>query len=173
LRAATLRADAAERGATETRQAASREISSVRRAADERVASATEVAREAQMLATILAAADLQRFDLVYATNGRRAAQVLWSRSQGLSFSAARLAGPPRGRSYQLWLLTPETAASVGTLQVGTDGRTSATFAPPDRLPRPIVGASVTIEPGAGDSREPKGSVYLRMPPPSAPVASP
>jgi hypothetical protein len=173
LRVATLRADAAERGVAETRQAATREISSARRAADERVASATEVAREAQMLATILAAADLQRFDLVYATNGRRAAQVLWSRSQGVSFSAARLAGPPRGRSYQLWLLTPETATSVGTLQVGTDGRTVATFAPPDRLPRPIIGASVTIEPAAGDSRQPKGSVYLRVPAPSAPVASP
>ena len=173
LRTATLRADAAERGAAETRQAASQEISSARRAADERVASATEVAREAQMLATILAAADLQRFDLVYATNGRRAAQVLWSRSQGVSFSAARLAGPPRGRSYQLWLMTPETATSVGTLQVGADGRAFSTFAPPERLPRPIIGASVTIEPGTGDSREPRGSVYLRMSPPAAPVASP
>jgi hypothetical protein len=173
LLAATERADAAERGVAESRQAATRQISSARRAADERVASATEVAREAQMLATILAAADLQRFDLVYATNGRRAAQVLWSRSQGVSFSAARLAGPPRGRSYQLWLVTPETATSVGTLQVGTDGRTVATFAPPDQLPRPIIGASVTIEPGAGDSRQPKGSVYLRVPAPSAPVASP
>jgi len=90
-----------------------------------------------------------------------------------VSFSAARLAGPPHGRSYQLWLLTPETATSVGRLQVGTDGRTVATFAPPDRLPRPIIGVSVTIEPGAGDSLEPKGSVYLRVPAPSAPVASP
>ena len=161
FRDAAARAQAAERGVAQARTEAGREMSAVRQQANARVASAEEAARSAQTLGSILAASDLRRFDLVEGAAGRRAAQVLWSRSEGVAFSGPRLAAPPPGQTYQLWLLTPATATSAGLLQVGPNGRTAVTFAPPPALPRPIVGASLTIEPLSG-SPSPAGPVYLR-----------
>ena len=141
------RAQAAERNAADARIAAGRELKAVRQHADERVASAEDSARRAQALGAILSASDLRRFDLIEGAAGSRAAQVLWSRSEGVAFSGPRLAAPPPGRIYQLWLTTPVTATSAGLVSVDSNGRANMTFAPPPVLPRPIVGASLTIEP--------------------------
>jgi len=138
-------------------------MNAVRQQAHQRVASAEEAARGAQALGSILAASDLRRFDMMAGAGARRAAQVLWSRAEGVAFSGPRLAPPPPGRTYQLWLWTSATATSAGLLSVGPNGRTNVTFAPPPVLPRPIVGASLTIEPLAG-SPHPTGTVYLRSP---------
>ncbi len=155
------RAQAAERNAADARIAAGRELKAVRQHADERVASAEDSARRAQALGAILSASDLRRFDLIEGAAGSRAAQVLWSRSEGVAFSGPRLAAPPPGRIYQLWLTTPVTATSAGLVSVDSNGRANMTFAPPPVLPRPIVGASLTIEPIGGSTR-PIGTVYLR-----------
>ena len=114
LQAATSRAEAAERGASETRQRAEKQFEAVRKASDEQLQAAQQTARSAQSLATLLAAPDLHRFDLA-ADDARVAAQVLWSRSQGIAFSASRLPAPPAGQGYQLWLLTPTRTTSVGS----------------------------------------------------------
>jgi hypothetical protein len=166
------RAQAAERSVAHARAEAGREMLAVRQQANERVASAEDAARGAQALGTILAASDLRRFDMVDATaEGRRAAQVLWSRAEGVAFSGPRLAAAPPGRAYQLWLLTPGIATSAGLVPVASNGRASVTFPPPTVLPRPVIGASLTIEPLAG-SPHPTGSVYLRSftPAPSTPA---
>ena len=92
------RAQAAERNAADARIAAGRELKAVRQHADERVASAEDSARRAQALGAILSASDLRRFDLIEGAAGSRAAQVLWSRSEGVAFSGPRLAAPPPGR---------------------------------------------------------------------------
>lgn len=167
LQEVTVRAKAAEQNAADARTEAGREISAVRQQSDWRVASAEEAARGAQALGAILAASDLQRFGMVEGASDRRAALVLWSRAEGVAFSAPRLAAPPPGQTYQLWLLTPSTATSAGIVPVGPDGRANVTFEPPAALPRPIFGVSLTLEPSGG-SPQPTGKIYLRSPTPRA-----
>jgi hypothetical protein len=126
------------------------------------VQAAQQTARAAQALATLLAAPDLYRFDLE-ADSPRVAAQVLWSRSQGVAFSASRLPAPPPGQTYQLWLLTPTRTTSVGLITPDANGRASAIFDPIAHLPRPIVRAVMTVEPAAG-AAQPTGNPYLASP---------
>lgn len=162
LQVATSRAEAAERGASETRQHAERQLEAVRKASDAQVQAAQQTARSAQALATLLAAPDLHRFDL-QADDRRIAAQVLWSRSQGVAFSASRLPAPPPGQAYQLWLLTPTRTTSVGLITPDANGRASEIFDPIANLPRPIVRAVMTLEPSAG-ATQPTGNPYLASP---------
>jgi hypothetical protein len=171
LQAATSRAEAAERGADQTRIRAEQQLEAVRRASDERLQAAQQTAQSAQALAVLLAAPDLHRFDLA-GVERRVAAQVLWSRSQGLAFSASQLPAPPAGRAYQLWLLTPSSTTSVGMITPDANGRASALFDPIANLPRPIVRALMTIESASG-SRQPTGTPYLASPTPEAPVPTP
>jgi Anti-sigma-K factor rskA len=158
LREATERAAAAERGAEATRQRAARDIAVAQQAADARLVEAQQAARSAQMLALIASAADLLRFDLV----GRQgqSAQVLWSRTQGVSVNARGLAAPPPGKTYQVWLISPGRATSAGMLQVDGTGRARAIFDSPAGLPRPVGRAAITVEP-AGGSPEPTGPAVL------------
>jgi hypothetical protein len=162
LRAAASRAEAAERGATATRQQAEKQLEAVRKESGAQVQAAQQTARSAQALATLLAAPDLYRFDLE-ADNPRVAAQVLWSRSQGVAFSATRLPAPPAGKAYQLWLLTPTRTTSVGVISPDANGRASALFEPIANLPRPIVRAVMTLEDAAG-AMSPTGEPYLASP---------
>jgi Anti-sigma-K factor rskA, C-terminal len=166
LQAASSRAEAAEQGATQTRQRAEERLEAVRKASDERLQLAQQTARSAQALATLLAAPDLYRFDL--ATDDTRvAAQVLWSRSQGIAFSASRLPAPPAGQAYQLWLLTPTRTTSVGLISPDANGRASALFDPIANLPRPIVRAMMTVEDAAG-ALQPTATPFLASPEPLA-----
>ena len=168
LRDAAVRAEAAERTARDARDGAARDIAAAQQAADVRLQAAQQAVRSAQIVSAVAAAADLRRFDLV-AREGGSAAQVLWSRSQGIAVSASNLPPAPEGRAYQLWLLTPDRATSVGLLPVEPSGRTSAVFDPPARLPRPIVRAMITVEP-AGGSEAPTGPPALAQVPPAAPA---
>ena len=119
---------------------------------------AQQAARSAQMLALIASAADLWRVELT----GRQgqAAQVLWSRTQGVAVNATGLALPPPGKVYQVWLITPGRATSAGVLAVERTGRASAIFEPPAGIPRPVVRAAITLEP-AGGSTAPTGPAVL------------
>jgi hypothetical protein len=171
VRVAAARAEAAERGVQQTRDAAAQQIAEVERAATARIASAQEAATAAQVTTRILAAPDLIRFDLAGGVPGRRAAaQVLWSRSEGVAIHGAGLQAAPAGQAYQLWLLTPATATSAGVFTPDATGRVASTFEPPASLPRPIVAARVTVEPAAGSSA-PAGRTALAVP--AGPGAAP
>ena len=145
LQDAAARAEAAERGATEARAQAQRELGAAQRAAETRLDAARQVAQSAQTLATITAAADLKRFDLAAKDPGVTA-QVLFSRSTGVALSASRLPAAPPGHTWQLWLVSPGHATSVGTLTADAD-RTNAVFEPPATLPRAVIRAMLTLEP--------------------------
>jgi hypothetical protein len=157
LQDAAARAEAAERGAAEARAQAQRELGAAQRASEARLDAARQVAQSAQTLATIAAATDLKRFDLAARDPGVTA-QVLFSRSTGVALTASRLPAAAPGRTWQLWLVSPGRATSVGTLTADAD-RTSAVFEPPANLPRAVIRAMLTLEPEGGSS-QPTGSAY-------------
>jgi exonuclease VII large subunit len=162
LRDAAARAEAAERGASEVRAQARQEFDARQKVADQRLEAAQEAARSAQTLASIAAASDLRRFELT-SRDRTVAAQALVSPAQGVAFSAPSLPAPPAGRAYQLWLIGPDRATSVGVIPAG--GRTSLTFATPSPLPRTLVRASITLEPASG-STSPTSPAFLISPVP-------
>jgi len=166
LHDAAARAEAAERGATEVRAQARQEIDALQKVADQRFEAAQQAARSAQTLAAIAAASDLRRFDLV-SRDRTVSAQALVSPLQGIAFSAPNLPAPPAGRAYQLWLIGPDRATSVGVIPTGG---ASLTFATPSPLPRPVVRASITLEPPGG-SASPTNAAYLisALPRPATP----
>lgn len=166
LDAATARAAAAEQDAEAARLLAREQIQQVQRAAEARIASAQQAAESAQLTANVLAAPDLYRVDLAGTTRApRAAAQVLWSRSRGIVFSGSRLPAASENGVYQLWMVTRDGPVAVGVLEPDANGRVTAGFATPARLPRPVVGATVTLEASAG-ADEPSGPAYLSGPPP-------
>jgi hypothetical protein len=174
LSAATSRAAAAERGAEEARRQATDQIAAIQRTAEERIASAQQAAFSAQLTANVLAAPDLYRLDLGGAptTSSRANAQVLWSRSRGIVFSGSRLPSAPANHEYHLWLVTPQGPFDVGPVRPDQSGRASIGFDPPSGLPRPVVGAVVTLEPRGGSPR-PTGTPVLSTPTvPAAPPTS-
>jgi len=169
LQEAAARAEAAERGAEDTRARATREIAQAQQVADARLQEAQETARSAQRLALIASANDLRRFDLG-AREGSASAQVLWSRAQGVAVTTNGLPAAPAGKTYQVWLLTPTRATSAGLLAVDATGRASVVFESPAGLPRPVLRAAITLEP-TGGSEGPTGEVALAAVPPVPPPA--
>ncbi len=116
-------------------------------------------ARNAQAM-TVLTAPDLARVDLAGQPPSPDArARAFWSRSRGLVFSASRLPALPRGRTYQLWVVTAAAPVSVGLLEPDEAGRADAVFITPPDLATPIAMA-VTEEP-AGGVPAPTGQKYL------------
>jgi hypothetical protein len=173
LRAATSRAVAAERDAAEARKIARDQMNVVQRTTEQRLAQTRDELRSAHMTANVLAAPDLYRLDMSSIEGIPKAtAQVLWSRSRGIVFSASRLPPAPNESTYQLWLLTHQGPVSIGLMQPDKTGRVTAAFDPPARLPRPVVGASLTVEPAAGSS-QPTGAVQLITPVRSGAAARP
>jgi hypothetical protein len=171
LTAAASRAEAAERGAEQARQLATTQIAEVRQTAEEQIATARQAALSAQMTTNVLAAPDLYRFDLAAPAGAPRAsAQVLWSRSRGLVFSGSRLPAAPEGRTYQLWLMSGEGPISAGLVSPEAAGPLTRGFEPPERLPRPVTGALLTLEP-AGGSAAPSGTIVLSTPPKAPPTS--
>jgi hypothetical protein len=165
LRDAATRAAAAERSVIQSREIAQAEIDAARRAADTRIASAQEAAQAAQLLASILAAPDLRRFDLSGRTRAAGATgQLLWSRSQGVSVTLASLPVLSDGTHYQAWLDGPGGPRSLGLVDPDTRGQaTLATPAGP-ALPDAVVGLRVTIEPGTGSTKPSASPVVVSTP---------
>jgi len=82
------------------------------------------------------------------AAQGGGTATVVVSRSSGrIVFASSGLKPLPRSRTYELWLMTPQSARRAGLVRPGADGRT-----------RPVVAGAlgdaqqvgVTVEPAAG-----------------------
>lgn len=155
------RAADAQQRAEQTAIAANERSEAATRDAAAQVTRARESASKAQVTGDVLAASDLVRFNLVGSDPAARTlAQLLWSRSRGMVFSASRLPPPPQGSIYQIWLLTAAAPISVGTVAPDASGRvTLATDSPPE-APRPIVGVRVTLEPAAGVA-SPSGPTVL------------
>jgi anti-sigma-K factor RskA len=118
---------------------------------------ATEAA--ARHTERILAAADVKRVDLA----GQEAApgasgRAFWSRSNGVVFTANGLPALPKGKVYQLWVVTKSAPLSAGLLMPDGSGRVAAVAdMPPDVEP---VAVAVTIEPEGGVP-SPTGARYL------------
>ena len=142
---------------------ADQRIDAARRDAAAQIELARGAALRAQITGDVLAAPDLLRINLIGGEGAVRAsAQLLVSRSRGLVFSASRLRSPGAGNVYQIWLLTPTDPVSAGTITPDESGRaTLATDRPPD-IPRPIVGARVTIEPAPGRETPSDQTVLFR-----------
>ena len=107
----------------------------------------------------ILAAADVKRVDLA----GQEAApgasgRAFWSRSHGVMFTATGLPALPKGKVYQLWVVTKTAPLSAGLLTPDGSGHVMAVAdMPPGVEP---VAVAVTIEPEGGVP-SPTGARYL------------
>jgi prefoldin subunit 5 len=148
---------------------ATQSIASVRQDAELRIAEARQTASKAETVTNVLAAPDLVRYNLVGGNAAARVrAQVLWSRSRGLVFSASRLPAPQANATYQIWLLTSGKPVSAGLF--APDSRGGVTFAREalPTVPQAVMGFSVTVEP-IGGSEAPSGAIVLaRAPEPPA-----
>jgi anti-sigma-K factor RskA len=124
------------------------------------VADAQRAVSSAQSAVTVLTAPDVARVNLAGLEAAPSAsARAFWSRSRGLVFTGANLPPLPAGRTYQLWVVTSQTAISAGLLNPDTRGSVSGIFATPVDIPPPVAMA-VTIEPEGGVPA-PTGEKYL------------
>ena len=105
---------------------------------------------ELRKTARILQSADLVRANMKGQTSAPNATGLaLWSKANGMLFSATQLPKLPPGRVYQLWTITGTTATSAGLLTPDAGGSVrlelpvAANAAKPDAF-------GVTIEPAGG-----------------------
>jgi hypothetical protein len=163
LNEAAARVAAAERQRDETTEQTNTRLAATREEAAREVAAARQTAAQAQIVGNVLAAPDLVRYWLTGADPASRAyAQVLFSRSRGMVFSASRLPPPEDGKAYQLWLLTRGAPISAGVLTPDSAGRVTLATDVPISAERRLVGALVTIEDGAG-AAQPSATRMLVM----------
>jgi hypothetical protein len=142
-------------------QLANNQLSATREEAGRQVAEARQTALNAQIVGNVLAGPDVVRYDLVGTNAAPRAyAKVMWSRSRGLVFSASRLPQLQAGNTYQFWLITGSGPVTAGLLTPDAAGRITFVTDTPGNVPRPVIGASVTLEPSGGRPR-PSGTTVL------------
>jgi anti-sigma-K factor RskA len=149
------------RGRVSTLETRLREATLRVAATDRQMADARRTALEAQSAVAVIAAPDLARIDLAgQPVAPSAAARAFWSRSRGLVFTASNLPAPPPGRTYQLWVLTAQSAPiSAGLMKPDANGRVNTIFETPRDLPKPVAMA-VTLEPDGGVPA-PTGDKYL------------
>ena len=157
LNEAAVRVSAAERERDATTAA-------VRQEAARQVADARQSAAQAQVVGNVLAAPDRVRYWMAgVGASSRAYAQLLFSRSRGIVFSASRLEPAGDGKTYQLWLLTTNGPVSLGLVTPDTGGRVTLST---DILPNPLgrlTGAVVTREPGDGSPQPSEDNVLVRI----------
>jgi ADP-ribose pyrophosphatase YjhB (NUDIX family) len=165
LTEAAAKVTAAQQQAEAAAQAANQKVAATRENADRKIAEAEQTARNAQIVSDVLAAPDLVRFNVTSgATTPRAYAQMLWSRSRGLVFSGSRVPPAPAGTTYQAWLLTAAEPVSAGLFVPDEAGRVTIVTQDPPRVPRPVTGVSVTLEP-TGGRPAPSGPTLLARAP--------
>ena len=154
-----------ERRAESIAAAATERIEAERREAAAQIAEARETATKAYVTSEILTAPDMVRFNLTGGEGAARtSAQLLLSRTRGLVFSGSHLSPLPANTVYQIWLLTSGEPVSAGTITPDTSGRVTLTTERPLELPRPVVGAQVTLEPSPGRQAPSGAAVLARVP---------
>jgi anti-sigma-K factor RskA len=137
-----------------------RDISARADASERELTSVRQSAAEAQTLVVVLASSDLIRVDLTGQPSAPMAtARAFWSRSRGLIFTASSLPPLPAGRTYQLWIVTPDAPVSAGLLRPGERGDVHAVLTVPRDVAR-VAAVAVTIEPEGG-MPAPTGEKYL------------
>jgi hypothetical protein len=163
--AAAARFADAERQRVLAAEAANQRIAESREQASREIAQAREAALQAQTVSDVLASPDLVRYNLTGGDPAQRSSgQFLWSRSRGLVFSASRLPAPAPGTIYQVWLVTSTEPVSAGLVTPDESGRATIASDDPPRVPRPVIGIKVTVEP-TGGSEMPTGAVVLTRTP--------
>jgi anti-sigma-K factor RskA len=85
------------------------------------------------------------------ASASNAAGLALWSKSNGMIFSATQLPALPAGRVYQLWTITGTTATSAGLLTPDASGAVRIELPIPATATRPDA-FGLTIEPAGGSS---------------------
>lgn len=154
--------DAAQRVAAAERQ---RDVTAaaIRAEAARDVAAARQSASQAQIVSNVLAAPDLVRYWLTGVGSSARAyAQVLFSRSRGMVFSASRLDPAAEGKAYRLWLLTVGEPVDAGVVTPDSAGRITFATDVPLTVPRRLTGALVTLETAGGGSQPSAERVLIR-----------
>jgi anti-sigma-K factor RskA len=107
-------------------------------------------------LAQIIAAPDSQRASVPIAGGGT--ATLVWSGELGKSaLFVDGLDAPPADKTYELWYMRGETAASAGILQIGQDGTTWQVL---NGAMRGGDSVGVTVEP-TGGSATPSGTPII------------
>jgi hypothetical protein len=160
LNDASARVAAAERQVIATTETANREVVAARQDADRQIVEARQLAQRAETVGVILTAPDLIRFNLTSAETNGSSAQLLWSRTRGLVLSGSRLPAAPPESTYQLWLVTDTQSVDAGVFVPDDAGRATLVVDAPPRVPGPVVGAAVTIEPSGGRPT-PSGRTFL------------
>jgi len=150
LDTASARVEAAERQVLATTRVANQEVAAARKDADRQIAEARQVAQRAETVGSILTAPDLIRFNLTSPAEDGSSAQLLWSRTRGLVLSGSRLPAAPPESTYQLWLVTSTQSVGAGLFVPDASGRATLVNDVPPRIPGPVVGVAVTIEPNGG-----------------------
>jgi flagellar basal body-associated protein FliL len=162
---AAQRASDAQQRAERIASAAAERIEAARQNAATQITQARDQASKAQVTADVLAASDLVRFNLAGGDSTvRMSAQLLWSRSRGMVFSASRLSPLRAGAVYQIWLVTAGDPVSAATVVPDPSGRVTFATDEPPNVPRPLIGVRVTVESAPG-SQAPSGpTVLARLP---------
>jgi anti-sigma-K factor RskA len=164
LNDASARVAAAEQQVLTTTQMANREVTAARQDADRQIAEARQLAQRAETVGVILTAPDLIRFNLTSSETNGSSAQLLWSRTRGLVLSGSRLPAAPPESTYQLWLVTNTQSVGAGLFVPDEAGRATLVVDAPPRVPGPVVGAAVTIEPSGGRSTPTGRTLLARFP---------
>lgn len=147
---ASARVEAAQQEVLATTRLANQEVTAARKDADRQIAEARQVAQRAETVGNILTAPDLIRFNLTSPAEDGSSAQLLWSRTRGLVLSGSRLPAAPPESTYQLWLVTSTQSVGAGLFVPDASGRATLVNDVPPRIPGPVVGVAVTIEPNGG-----------------------
>ena len=161
LSEAASRVAEAERQSEATSAAARQEAAATREEAARQISTAQQSAAQAQIVGNVLAAPDLLRYRLRAVDPASRAyAQVLFSRSRGMVFSASRLPAAGAGRTYQLWLLTGTGPVNAGLITPDAEGRVTLVTDAALTAQGRVMGAFVTVE-AAGGSTQPSADRAL------------
>jgi hypothetical protein len=162
------RVAAAEQQVATTTRLASDQVQAARVDANRQITEARQLAQRAETVSAVLTAPDLIRFNLTSTQSDGSSAQVLWSRSRGVVLSGTRLPGPGPKKTYQLWLVTNGPSVSAGVFEPDSTGRATLVVDPPPRVPGPVMGAAITIEPEGGGQTPTGQTLLTRYPPPQA-----
>lgn len=168
LNDAATRVESAQQQVAATTRLANEEVRAARDDANHQITEARQLAQRAETVSAVLTAPDLIRFNLTSTQADGSSAQVLWSRSRGVVLSGSRLPGPGPKKTYQLWLVTNGPSVSAGVFEPDSTGRATLVVDPPPKVPGPVMGAAITIEP-AGGGQTPTGQTLLTRFPPQAP----
>ena len=145
--AATTRAEAAERTATESQRTARDAVTAASDRAERAIAEALTHAARAERMIEVMAAPDARRIELSGRTGAPGAAgHALYSRSRGVIVSATDMPPPAEGHVFQVWATTATGSVSLGLAAPDAQGRLAAAYELPRDLAGSIRGFLVTQE---------------------------